>query len=147
MPALRSTPVRAVLTALLAALVLTGPGPVPPAGAGARAAPRTADVHVSPSGRDADDGTAAHPVRTLTRARDLAREKSAHYGSAHYSGDITVHLAPGTYRTTGPLVLDGRDSGPAGHSVVRQGAGADSTLISGGRGVEGWRQVSGRPGL
>lgn len=143
MPALRSTPVRAVLTGVLAALVLAGPGLVPSAGAG----PRTADVHVSPSGRDAADGTAGHPVRTLTRARDLAREKAAHYGSAHYSGDITVHLAPGTYRTTGPLVLDARDSGPAGHRIVWQGAGAGSTLISGGRKVEGWRPVAGRPGL
>ncbi|MFK8905769.1 fibronectin type III domain-containing protein [Streptomyces sp. YS-3] len=147
MPALRSTPARAVLTAVLAALVLAGPGLVPSAGAGSRAAPRTAEVHVSPSGRDAADGTAAHPVRTLTRARDLAREKAAHYGSAHYSGDITVRLAAGTYRTAGPLVLDGRDSGPAGHRIVWQGAGAGSTLISGGRRVEGWRPVSGRPGL
>ncbi|MFD9563895.1 fibronectin type III domain-containing protein [Streptomyces sp. NPDC059994] len=147
MPALRSTPVRAVLTGVLAALVLSGPGLVPSAGAGSRAAPRTADVYVSPSGRDAADGTAGHPVRTLTRARDLARGKAARYGAAHYSGDITVHLASGTYRTAGPLVLDGRDSGPAGHRIVWQGAGAGSTLISGGRKVEGWQPVAGRPGL
>ncbi|GAA0623119.1 fibronectin type III domain-containing protein [Streptomyces crystallinus] len=145
MPALRSTSLRAVLTGVLAALVLGGPGLVPSAGAGA--GPRTADVYVSPSGMDAADGTAGRPVRTLTRARDLARDKAAHYGSARYSGDITVHLAAGTYRTAGPLVLDGRDSGPAGHRIVWQGAGAESTLISGGRRVEGWRPVAGRPGL
>ncbi|MGP9017866.1 fibronectin type III domain-containing protein [Streptomyces sp. BR1] len=133
-------PARSAVVAALAALVIGGPGLVP--FAGAHAVSGAADVYVSPVGQDAADGTGAHPVRTLARARDLARSRAA-----RYDGDLTVHLASGTYRMSGPLVLDGRDSGRSGRRIVWQGAGADSTLISGGRKVDGWRPTPGRPGL
>ena len=65
-------------------------------------------VHLSPLGNDADPGTAEKPVRSLARARDLARETHA--------GEII--LAPGTYPLAATLVLDARDSG-----VVWKGGG------------------------
>jgi hypothetical protein len=103
----------------------------------------SSDLYVSPSGNDHADGTAHHPVRTLQRARDLVRARAA-----HLTADLTVHLAPGTYRQTAPLVLDARDSGTNGHQVVWQGAGSTgSTVISGGRRVAGWHQIPDRPGL
>lgn len=101
----------------------------------------TSDVYVSPAGDDHAKGTAGHPVRTLTRARDLVRSRVA-----GLQGDLTVHLAPGTYRQTEPLVLDARDSGTGGHRVVWQGSG-DGTVVSGGRRVTGWHPVKDRTGL
>ncbi|MEV5951181.1 fibronectin type III domain-containing protein [Streptomyces sp. NPDC051993] len=140
----RTAPRRAALIAPLAAavaLVLGTPGVLPTATAQApRAAPD--DVYVSPAGRDSADGSAQHPVSSLTRARDLARVRAA-----RQDGDLTIHLAAGTYRMDRPLALDARDSGHGGHRVVWQGAGAGATVISGGRRVEGWQPVSGRPGL
>ncbi len=97
------------------------------AGPPARAA--TADVYVSPSGSDAAAGTASAPVKTLARARALARGKTA-----------TVHLASGAYRLSAPLALDSGDS-----DVVWQGTG--HSVISGGVRVTGWTSVPGRPGL
>ncbi|WP_307804927.1 fibronectin type III domain-containing protein [Streptomyces sp. VRA16 Mangrove soil] len=97
---------------------------------------------MAPSGNDRAQGTARHPVRTLERARDLVRAR------AHdLTADLTVHLAPGTYRGTKPLVLDARDSGSNGHKIVWQGAGEGATVVSGGRQVGGWSPVRGRFGL
>ncbi|WP_438291113.1 fibronectin type III domain-containing protein [Streptomyces sp. HUAS TT7] len=146
MPASRSAPRTAPrraapILALAAALALGGPGLVPSATARSPHA-SSADVYVSPTGSDSADGTAQHPVRSLPRARDLARGRAA-----HQTADLTVHLAAGTYRTDKPLELDARDSGRNGHRIIWQGAGAGATVISGGRKVEGWQPVSGRPGL
>ncbi|MFG2966438.1 fibronectin type III domain-containing protein [Streptomyces sp. NPDC048288] len=131
---------RAALVTLAATVLALGtPGLATPAPAAGAAA--SSDVYVSPAGDDHADGTARHPVRTLDRARDLVRARVA-----HLSADLTVHLAPGTYRRTKPLVLDARDSGAGGHRVIWQGTG-DDTLISGGRRVTGWQRVPGRAGL
>ncbi|MEV0091429.1 fibronectin type III domain-containing protein [Streptomyces sp. NPDC050738] len=131
-------PRRAALAAALTAVLTLGvPQGLTAAGA---ASAHTADVYVSPQGDDHGQGTAHHPVRTLERARDLARARSA-----HSDGDLTVRLASGTYRMAKPLVLDARDSGRDGHRIVWQGTG--STVISGGKQVSGWRPVGGRPGL
>ncbi|MET7703062.1 fibronectin type III domain-containing protein [Streptomyces sp. NPDC005485] len=100
----------------------------------------SSDLYVSPSGDDQANGTVQHPVRTLERARDLARDRVA-----DLNGDLTVHLASGTYRRSKPLVLDARDSGANGHKVVWQGTG--NTVVSGGRKVAGWQKDEGRPGL
>lgn len=129
----------ALVAALSAALALGVPGSSTAAGTDAADA-HSADVYVSPTGDDHAQGIARHPVKTLQRARDLARARAA-----HADGDLTVHLASGTYRTEKPLVLDARDSGRDGHRIIWQGTG--STVISGGRKVEGWRPVHGRPGL
>jgi hypothetical protein len=88
------------------------------------------DVYVSPAGSDHAPGTAVRPVRTLERARDLAR-------SRHAAGDLTVHLASGVHRLSRALELDARDSGRDGHRIIWQGS--PGTVISGGRRVTGWR--------
>ncbi|NEA57341.1 fibronectin type III domain-containing protein [Streptomyces sp. SID13666] len=127
----------AVCASLAAVAAFATTGISPAAGAPAAA---SRDVYVSPAGDDHAAGTTKHPVRTLEHARDLARARAG-----HLTADLTVHLAPGTYRQSKPLVLDARDSGSNGHRVIWDGAG--SAVISGGRQVTGWHQVAGRPGL
>jgi hypothetical protein len=91
----------------------------------ASAAVAAAQTYVSPSGDDANPGTQARPVRTLERARDLARTAQ----------NRTVNLAAGTYRLSQTLVLDNRDSGTS-----FQGPGSDApAIISGGVRITGWR--------
>ncbi|MFC8514545.1 fibronectin type III domain-containing protein [Streptomyces sp. NPDC057257] len=124
----------ALVTLVTAVLALGVPGLAAPAQAA------SSDLYVSPAGDDHADGSARHPVRTLQRARDLVRARAADLTS-----DLTVHLASGTYRQSGPLTLDARDSGTNGHRVIWQGTG--TTTVSGGRQVVGWHQVPGRKGL
>jgi hypothetical protein len=112
------------LTAVLAAAVSALAGVV------AAAAPALADtvsVHVSPSGDDDNPGTAAAPVATPARARELARERVA-------AGDtVTVLLAGGTYRLTAPLAFTAADSG-----VTWQAESGQTPVLSGGSQVTGW---------
>ncbi|MER7847872.1 fibronectin type III domain-containing protein [Kitasatospora sp. NPDC096077] len=132
---------RSGLIALAAALATTGAllgGPGAAADDGQRA--RAQDVWVSPHGHDDAPGTAHRPVRTLDRARQLVRSRTA-----HLTADLTVHLGPGTFRLDHPLALDAADSGGNGHTVVWQGTG--STVLSGGARVTRWRPAPDHPGL
>src|SRR4051794_20472771 len=116
---------RAALVTLVSAVLTLGPPGLAAHALGTPGLAASADVYVAPGGDDHADGSARHPVRTLDGARDVVRARVA-----GMRADLTVHLAPGTYRRTGPLVLDARDSGANGHRVIWQGAG--DTVISGG---------------
>ena len=133
----RAAAVAAVLATLGAAF--GAPADANTAQAGA-VQPKPADVYVAPYGDDGAPGTRAAPVRTPERARDLVRKRLP-----QQTADLTVHLAPGTYRLSRPLVLDARDSGRGGHRVIWQGG--TGTVLSGGRAVRGWRPVRGGSGL
>ena len=81
-----------------------------------------AEVHVSPNGDDAADGTAARPVRTLARARDLA---------VRQGGPVVV--ADGYYELEHPLEL-----GSAHQGLVFAAAPGARPIVSAGRRVRDW---------
>jgi hypothetical protein len=58
-------------------------------------------LHVSPQGNDTNPGTSSKPLRTLEKARDMARVSHAK----------TIALEAGIYPLTATLALDARDSG------------------------------------
>ena len=89
-----------ILALVLVMLMLLS---VLPAGMAAEAAPAAADVYVSPTGDDANDGTQAKPVATLARAAELARGKSG-------AETVTVSVAAGKYFMAEPLKLGAADS-------------------------------------
>jgi hypothetical protein len=95
-----------------------------------------AEIHVAPNGDDANPGTAARPVATLTRARDAARAVIA----KGLTGDLRVVVHGGTYRLTKPLVLGPQDGGTEEHAVRWREAEGTSPVISGGRMIAGWKQ-------
>ncbi|WP_443060782.1 fibronectin type III domain-containing protein [Streptomyces sp. NBC_00448] len=128
----RLWPILAATAVAIGGIAATGPA--------ADAAPPSQDVYVAPYGNDHAAGDARHPVRTLARAQDLVRQRDH-----HLAADLTVHLVDGTYRLDHPLTLDSRDSGSGGHQVVWQGSG--KAVISGGKQVTGWHQVTGHSGL
>ncbi|MGW5691804.1 fibronectin type III domain-containing protein [Streptomyces asiaticus] len=136
----KAAPRAVAVAAVLATLATLGAAFGGTADAVARGPRPTADVYVAPNGDDRAPGTRTAPVRTPERARDLVRKRVP-----HQSVDLTVHLAPGTYRLDRPLVLDPRDSGGNGHRVIWQGG--RGTVFSGGRAVRGWRPVKGGAGL
>ena len=72
----------------------------------------TSVVHVSPIGDDAADGSAARPVRTLVRARDLLRERRGGTGGGE------VRLADGEYSVEETLVLSAADGGASPDTPV-----------------------------
>ncbi|GAA3867808.1 hypothetical protein GCM10022243_36900 [Saccharothrix violaceirubra] len=84
------------------------------------------DFHVSPTGDDANPGDAGRPFATLHRAVEAA---------GTITGQVVVHLVPGTHFLAEPLVF-GENSGP----IRIEGRDA---VLSGGRVVDAWRERDG----
>jgi hypothetical protein len=120
-----------LLGALLAFTVAASTG----AAVGWASAASGTTIVVSPSGDDGAPGTDARPLRSLSRARDVAR-------SASRTAPVSVRLAGGTFRLSAPLVLDSRDSG-----VTWTAAAGAHPVVSGGVKVTGWTLTDAAKGL
>ncbi|GAA2274334.1 RICIN domain-containing protein [Glycomyces scopariae] len=126
-------PARLRAPALAAALLLAVAGALAGPGASPAHAQTAHEIHVSPSGNDGDPGTAGQPLRTLTKAQELARQ-----AAAAGDGDVTVTLAGGTYRLTAPLRFTAADSGRNGHTVTWRAADGAAPVVTGAQPVTGW---------
>lgn len=87
-------------------------------------------VYVSPSGSDANDGTPSKPYKTLRMALRHARNMHR-LGEA--TGNITIHIAEGTYQMWEPLYVR-----PEDHDITIKGEG--NVCLSGGVQVKGWKR-------
>ena len=85
-----------------------------------------ADFYVAPDGSDDNDGSFAHPLATIEKARDLVRamEKTGKDG-------ITVALKAGEYRVTS-VVFTAEDSGAPDCPVTYCACGDDEVILNGG---------------
>ena len=84
------------------------------------------EIHISPAGSDAGDGSKEHPVLTLSRAQMLARQ-------SHTTTEPTsIILHAGTYYLPQTLVLSADDSGSKDAPVDWQSAPGETAIISGG---------------
>lgn len=97
-----------------------------------RPSPTPVILHVAPGGSDRGDGSTAHPFATLPRAQAAVRTLNRDH-------DVTVSIAPGTYRLGAPLVFTPVDGGQNGYTVRWQGAEGARPILSGGVTVGGWR--------
>jgi len=91
-------------------------------------------------------GTADGPFATLARARDAIRELRRSQGGVLLQ-PVTVLVRGGTYYQTEPLVLTPEDSGAPGALVTIAAYNGEKPVVSGGRRITGWREVSGRNGV
>ncbi len=92
-----------------------------------------ADWYVSPSGDDANPGTAAYPFRTINHARDVLRGKIP-----GMTENFQVLLAGGWHVLGAPLVFTQADGGANGHVVTYANAPGAVPVISGGQFISGW---------
>lgn len=92
------------------------------------------EVHVSPAGKDAADGSRTAPVASLTGARDAVRR----WRASGASGPVRVVVADGVYRFSGPLELGPRDGGSADSPVRYEAAPGAKPVFSGGRVIRGF---------
>ncbi|MFC8078471.1 discoidin domain-containing protein [Streptomyces sp. NPDC057307] len=101
----------------------------------AQAAPKAPglDVYVSPTGKDAGSGTAAHPFKTLEHARDYVRG-----AKKKVRGEVRVRLMSGTYQLSRTFSLTSGDSGSAGQRISYEAAPGARPVISGGKQIKGW---------
>jgi hypothetical protein len=83
------------------------------------------DIHVSPGGNDANNGSSKHPFATLERAKVAAR--------AAKEKPVTVWLAGGDHHFEKPFELTAEDSGTAKHPVVYRSLEGQTARLLGGR--------------
>lgn len=93
------------------------------------------ELFVSPTGNDGDAGTEAQPLRSLERARDVARQ---------FTGDrgVTVWLGGGVYELEKPFKLTAEDSGTLEKPVFWRGRPGEEVRIVGGKAAAGWEPVT-----
>jgi len=101
-----------------------------------------ADIHVSPTGSDANPGTLAAPVQSLERARVMVQ--TSRKALSNESFNILLH--PGTHRITNGVAFTALDSGTADAPLnILAWTSASSTgrpLLMGGVEVQGWKRSS-----
>lgn len=86
----------------------------------------SADVYVSPSGSDANDGTAGAPKATLTSALRQAREMRRLNAPGVDKG-VTIHMADGVYDLYEPVFVRPEDSGTPSSPTVITSEGAPAS--------------------
>ncbi|WP_190918663.1 hypothetical protein [Paenibacillus sabuli] len=92
-----------------------------------------ASYYVATDGDDDNPGTGALPFATLQRAQQEVRA-----ANDAMTGDIVVYVRGGRYVQSDTWVLDDRDSGTGGHTVVYAAYGAEQPIIEGSRDIGGW---------
>lgn len=101
---------------------------------GARDAPLR--IVVAPDGDDSAAGTVEAPLATITRARDLVRERRA----AGEERPVDVLLREGTWRITEAVVFGVEDSQEDSSRVRYRAWPGEKPVISGGRLIQGWEE-------
>jgi hypothetical protein len=85
-----------------------------------------ADIYVSPSGSDANDGSSGAPFATIERARAKA-------DTVKSGGTVNVYLRKGTYYLSSTLTFGSSNSGnSASAPIIYQGYQSEKAIISGG---------------
>ena len=85
-----------------------------------------ANFYVSPAGDDNQNGTKDHPVRTLAKAREIARKHMVLM-------KVNIILNDGTFYLDEPLVFKAEDSGTEKFPVTYRAAHEGKAIISGGK--------------
>ena len=97
-----------------------------------------AEIYLSPSGDDTNDGSIGHPLKTLTAGRDLADKRKAN------GTPVTVYLRGGTYYLSAPVQFGTSNSGTSAAPIVYSAYGSEKPIISGGIKVTpSWSTFSG----
>ena len=98
-----------------------------------------ADIYVSPSGKDTNDGSAAAPKATLSSALRQAREiRRLH--TAGIENGINIILKGGTYYQYEPLFVRPEDSGTPQSPTTFCAAPAEKVVVSGGMKISNWKK-------
>lgn len=86
----------------------------------------SAEIYISPSGNDKNDGSIGSPLATLAAARDKADTLKS--GAT----PVTVYLRGGTYYLTAPVVFGPSNSGAAAAPILYCAYQAEKPVLSGG---------------
>ncbi|MBQ7951306.1 MAG: right-handed parallel beta-helix repeat-containing protein [Clostridia bacterium] len=98
------------------------------------------EFYVSATGKSSNPGTQLEPVNNLANAMKLVKSVNA-----DMTGDIIVHVAPGTYKSSVAINIDPTMGGKNGHKVIIRAEDMNNKpVFSGGEDLSGkWSKVDG----
>jgi len=99
------------------------------------------EYYVAVDGKAGAAGTRDAPFAKLVQARDAIRQMRKAGGLP--KGGVTVWIGPGRYFSEEPFVLAAEDSGAEGSPIVYAVVPGGRAVISGGRGITGWKRTRG----
>ena len=99
------------------------------------------EIWVSPSGNDANPGTADAPLATLATALRKAREQRR-LGDPSIKDGIHIILRGGTYPLTEPVFIRPEDGGTPTSPTVIEAATGEDPVLSGGVSIQHWKKVT-----
>lgn len=109
-------------------------------GSSASGAAPALEIHVAPSGNDANSGTKEKPFATPERARDEIRRMKA--AGPLPDGGVAVELAGGIYELSNSFALTEADAGTEQSPIVYRARRGEEVRLVGGREVTGWSPVT-----
>lgn len=98
-----------------------------------------ADLHVAPSGSDANPGTRAQPLATLAGARGAVRKLKQ---TGLPKEGVIVHFSAGNYFLAKTIDFTQEDSGSATTPITYRAEPDALVRLTGGREVTGWQPVT-----
>ena len=104
------------------------------------AACTAADIWVAPNGNDANSGTAAAPMATVSAALRKARELRRLNDPSIQTG-IHIILKGGEYPLSESIFVRPEDSGTEASPTVIEAAPGERPILSGGLAVQGWHKA------
>ena len=92
---------------------------------------------VSPSGDDSNLGTETEPFRTIQRARDIVRRKTAIW----MNRNIVILIRGGNYYVTSPICFGMYDGGRNGYKIFYRNYPGETPILIGGETIVNWTPV------
>ena len=104
---------------------------------------KSLEIHLSPNGSDSNTGDKSSPLKTLEKARDVARE----IREAHTNAPIAIMMHPGIYEINKTVVFSKQDSGSPDNPLQIRGVVDNSDpdaqpQLAGGIVVDNWKKCT-----
>lgn len=98
------------------------------------------NFYIDPTnGNDSNVGSLEKPFKTLTKAKDFVKTVNS-----TMTGNINIHLRGGDYQLSESLIFGANDGGKNGFNVIYKAYNDEKPVITGGKQITGWTQVSGK---
>ena len=96
------------------------------------------DIYLSSRGSDTNSGTKGAPLKTLEKARDVARSVYRKYPEK----SVTIYIEPGIYQLEKPVIFTSEDSGNEQNSLTIKASEKGNPIFTGSRALKQWQKLS-----
>ncbi|MBJ6360127.1 S-layer homology domain-containing protein [Paenibacillus sp. GCM10012307] len=101
-----------------------------------------AELFISPSGNDDNNGTKDQPFRTIEKAQQAVRSMNQ-----NMTGDIIVYLRDGTFPVSQKITFKSEDSGTNDYRIVYKAYSGEKPVLSGAKKITGWTKQENDSGI